>query len=66
MARGGKREGSGRPAGQVKPEGTRKQKQMRAYDDEWELIQAFARMVKHGQREACEEFLNSHGYIHIE
>ena len=60
MPRGGKREGSGRPIGSVKVEGVRKQKQMRAYDDEWELIQAFARMVKHGQREICEDFLRSH------
>ena len=59
MTRNGKREGSGRPIGSVKTEGFRKQKQMRAYDDEWELIQAFAHMVKHGQRGACEEFLKS-------
>ena len=39
MPRGGKREGGGRPFGSVKAEGIRKQKQMRAYDDEWELIQ---------------------------
>ena len=59
---GGKRPGAGRPKGTTKEISTaRQQHQLRAYDDEWELIQAFARMVKHGQRKACEEFLISHG-----
>ena len=38
----------GRPVGSKKLEGIRKQRQMRAYDDEWEIIQRFAKMVKHG------------------
>ena len=57
MPRGGFRDGGGRPTGSVKAEGVRKQKQMRAYDDEWELIQAFAKMVKHGDKEKCREFV---------
>ena len=52
---GGKRPNqTGRPK---KEEGVRKQHQLRAYDDEWELIQAFAKMVKHGNKESCIEFI---------
>ena len=47
----------GRPAGWRKSEGTRAQKQMRAYPDEWELIQRFARLVKYGDKQACQLFL---------
>ena len=55
MSRGGKREGAGRPltAGEL-----RKQKQMRATTDEWELIQRFARLVKYGDKDACKKFLD--------
>ena len=56
--RGGKRENSGRPLGWRKPEGTRQQHQIRAYPDEWELIQKFCKLVKHDHRKACEQFLN--------
>lgn len=45
--RGGIREGAGRPKGTTKPEGVRKQRQLRAYDDEWEMIKAFAKILKH-------------------
>lgn len=45
VGRGGWR-GGGRPKGSVKPEGVRKQRQTRAYDDEWELIKEFAKIVK--------------------
>lgn len=52
---GGKRPNqTGRPK---KEEGVRKQHQLRAYDDEWILIRAFAKLVKHGEKEACTEFL---------
>lgn len=37
---------TGRPKGTTKPEGVRKQRQTRAYDDEWELIKEFAKIVK--------------------
>ena len=39
---GGVREGAGRPRQEV----TRKQRQTRAYDDEWELIKEFSKLVK--------------------
>ncbi len=35
----------------------RKQRQTRATDEEWELIKRFDRLVKYGDREACEKFL---------
>mgnify|MGYP006988905497 FL=1 len=59
--RGGVRPGAGRPKGSKKmtPSDARPQHQLRANPDEWKLIQAFARMVKHGQRDICEEFLKS-------
>ena len=54
---GGKRKNqTGRP----KQEKTREQHQIRAFADEWTLIQAFARMVKHGQRDECEKFINQY------
>ena len=43
--RGGARPGAGRPK---KLQGVRKQHQLRAYDDEWELIREFSWFVKHG------------------
>ena len=55
MPRGGKREGAGRPltVGEV-----RKQRQMRASTEEWELIQRFAKLVKYGDKAACAKFLD--------
>lgn len=49
----------GKPLGWRKPEGVRKQRQTRAYDDEWELIQRFDKLVKYGDKEACRKFLES-------
>ncbi len=48
--RGGKREGAGRPltAGEV-----RKQRQLRASTEEWELIKRFDKLIKYGDKEAC-------------
>ena len=40
---------TGRPKGTIKPEGVRSQHQLRAYDEEWDLIRRFARLVKHGK-----------------
>ena len=57
--KGGKREGAGRPVGWRKPEGVRKQRQLRAYDDEWELIQKFCHTLKHGDKQKCIDFINS-------
>ena len=47
MPRGGKREGAGT------------QGQMRAYPDESELIQRFAKLVKYGDKAACVKFLET-------
>ena len=53
----GSRRGRGKPLGWRKPEGIRKLRTTKAYDDEWELLQRFDKLVKHGNRKACEEFL---------
>lgn len=55
MPRGGRREGAGRPltVGEV-----RKQRQMRASTEEWDLVQRFAKLVKYGDKAACINFLN--------
>jgi hypothetical protein len=52
--RGGARPGAGRKA---PIEGPRKQRQMRATEQEWALIKAFERIVKKGDRAAAEEFI---------
>ena len=59
MPRGGKREGAGRP---LTASELRKQRQMRATTDEWELIQRFAKLVKYGDKEACKKFLDEQEY----
>lgn len=51
----------GMPLGWRKPEGVRAQHQMRAYPDEWLLIQHFAKLVKYGDKEVCRKFLESQG-----
>ena len=44
---GGRRAGAGRPKGSVKGSSdVRKQRQVRAFDDEWELIKEYAAIVK--------------------
>lgn len=59
---GGKRTNqTGRPKGTTKAEGVRAQRQLRAYPDEWKIIQRFAYALKHGKREACEKFANEIG-----
>lgn len=50
---GGAREGAGRPK---KAEGARKQHQVRAYDDEWELVKAFIKIMREDKQRA-EEFV---------
>lgn len=55
--RGGLRAGAGRKVGYRKPEGVRKNRTLKAYNDEWELIQRFARLVKHVSKEECEKAL---------
>lgn len=56
---GGKRPGQGRPKGSKNkaPLNPRPQHQLRAFDDEWELILRFAKLVKHGDKERCEAFV---------
>ena len=49
----------GRPEGSFKLEGVRKARQMRAYDEEWELIQAFEKIVKYGDKNAAKEFIKT-------
>ena len=44
---GGKRAGAGRPKGTTKDISmVRKQRQVRAFDEEWEMIKEFAAIVK--------------------
>lgn len=59
MARGGRREGAGRP----KVEVLRKMRALRATDQEWELIQRFAKLVKYGDCEACKKFLDANSAV---
>lgn len=47
----------GKPLGWRKPQGTRKPHMLRAYDDEWQLVQKFAKIIKWGDRERAEKFL---------
>lgn len=55
---GGKRAGAGRPKGSTKEDSNIcKQHQVRAHEEEWELIQRFARLVKHVSKEECEKAL---------
>lgn len=55
---GGKREGAGRKIGwrkensEIRPTHT-----IRAFDDEWNLINAFAKIVKHGDKDKCKKIL---------
>ena len=55
---GGKREGAGRPLGWRKGySDQRKQHQVRAHDDEWELVKRFNKVVR-THKEACKDFLD--------
>ncbi len=59
--RGGKREGAGRKIGWRKGfSSIRPQHQIRAFPDEWEYIKRFAKIVKHGDKEACAAFIDEH------
>lgn len=52
MARGGAREGAGRPKKAPEDRKVRPQKQMRAWPEEWELIKRFAKLVKKDMEKA--------------
>lgn len=51
--RGGLRAGAGRKVGYRKPEGVRKNRTLKAYNDEWEIIKAFAKILKDDPERAC-------------
>ena len=52
---GGKRSGAGRPKGTTKEvSNQRPQHKVRAFDDEWEIIKAFAALVKKDKEKAIE------------
>lgn len=53
--RGGARPGAGRKTGYRKPEGTRKNRSLKAYDDEWRLILEFSHYVKKNGVSATKE-----------
>lgn len=55
MPKGGARPGAGRP----KVEELRKQRQLRATDDEWEIIRRFSRILKYGDKDACKQFIDN-------
>lgn len=57
MPRGGQRKGAGRPltAGEL-----RKMRGLRATDKEWEMLQRFERIIKYGDKDAAQKFLDAH------
>ena len=51
----------GRPAGWRKGfSEMRPQRQLRAHDDEWQLIKTFAEIVKRGDKQAAINFVHQH------
>lgn len=56
--RGGVRPGAGRPAKQPEDVLQRRQRQLRAFDDEWIIINQFADLVKHWDKEKCKAALD--------
>ena len=58
MSWGGKREGSGRKVGWRKGYSEqRNTHSLAAFDDEWELIKRFSKLVKYGDKEKCKAAL---------
>ena len=51
--RGGAREGAGRPVAAVK----RTARSMKAFADEWDIINKFADLVKHWDKEKCRDIV---------
>ena len=50
---GGKRAGAGRPVGTTKSEtNQRKQRQVRAFDDEWPIIKEFVALLREDKEKA--------------
>ena len=56
MPRGGARPGAGRP---VQSEEVKKMRSLRATDKEWQIILDFAKIVKHGDRQAATNFVQN-------
>ncbi|WP_371381815.1 hypothetical protein [Sporomusa aerivorans] len=52
---GGARPGAGRPEKKPDEVVQRKQRQLRAFDDEWEIINQFGDLVKHWNKKKCKE-----------
>nr|DAL33592.1 MAG TPA_asm: hypothetical protein [Caudoviricetes sp.] len=51
---GGRRAGAGRPKGTTKGYSIqRKQHQVRAFEDEWDIIKRFSKLVKTSKKEEC-------------
>lgn len=52
---GGARAGAGRPKGSknIGLKEPRKQRQLRAHDDEWALIKRFEKIIKNGRMQEC-------------
>lgn len=56
---GGARPGAGRKVGWRKGYSEeRPRRQLRAHDDEWQLIKKFADLVKYGDKEKARQILN--------
>lgn len=49
----------GRPKLEVKAKG----RNIKAYDDEWEIIKEFAHIVKYGDKEICKEFVEKNKIV---
>lgn len=58
--RGGVRPGAGRPSIDPAESKTRPQRQVRAWEEEWEIIRRFADLVKSGKAEECRRFVEEH------
>jgi len=52
---GGARTGAGRPTKSPEEVLQRPQRGLRAFDDEWEIINQFADLVKHWDKAKCKE-----------
>ncbi len=57
MSKGGVRQGAGRP---IQAEEVKKMRSLRATDKEWEIILAFAKILKSDDKQAAIDFVNQH------
>jgi len=56
MPKGGKRSGAGRPTIDSQQ---RKQHQLRCSESEWELLRAFDKILKYGDKDAAKKFVDN-------